>query len=176
LVALNATERDCVMGIAASGRTPYVLGALAEARARGALTVSLTCNADTPMHQAADIVIAPLVGPEVISGSTRMKAGTATKLVLNTISTGVMIKLGKTFGNLMVDVQPTNNKLRERAKRIVARACAISMEEATAELARCDGEVKTAIVTRLAGVTPDQARERLVRTGGIVQRAISETQ
>jgi N-acetylmuramic acid 6-phosphate etherase len=164
-----------VLGISANGGAPYVLSALAEARARGALTLALTCNADTPLHRAAEIVIAPLVGPEVISGSTRLKAGTATKLVLNTLSTGVMIKLGKTLGNLMVDVQPTNTKLRERARRIVAQACAISMDEATDELARCGGEVKTAIVARLAGVTPDQARERLARVGGAVRKALNKS-
>jgi N-acetylmuramic acid 6-phosphate etherase len=174
LMQVNVIERDCVMGITASGGAPYVLGALAEARAHGALTIGLTCNADTPMHRIADIVIASLVGPEVISGSTRMKAGTATKMILNTISTGVMIRLGKTFGNLMVDVQPTNRKLRERSRRIVARACDISMEEATAELARCNGEIKTAIVARLTGVTPNQARERLARSGGVVRLAIEE--
>lgn len=172
LAALAVTDRDCVMGITASGRTPYVLGALDEARARGALTLGLTCNNGTPLHRAADIVIAPIVGPEVIGGSTRMKAGTATKMVLNTISTAVMIKLGKTFGNLMVDVQPTNSKLRERARRIVAQACHLSLAAAAAELARCDGEVKTAIVSHLAGVTPDQARERLARAGGVVREAI----
>jgi N-acetylmuramic acid 6-phosphate etherase len=171
---LNVSSSDCVIGIAASGRTPYVLGALAEARARGALTISLVCNADTPMHRVADIVIAPLVGPEVISGSTRMKAGTATKMVLNTISTGVMIKLGKTFGNLMVDVQPNNSKLRDRARRIVEHACGVSAEDAAALLAQCDSEVKTAIVARLAAVSPDQARERLKRTGGVVREAIRE--
>ncbi|MDW8448378.1 MAG: anhydro-N-acetylmuramic acid kinase [Anaerolineae bacterium] len=175
IVAAGVNARDCVMGIAASGRTPYVLGALAEARARGALTLGLTCNDDTPLHRAADIVIAPVVGPEVISGSTRMKAGTATKLVLNTISTGVMVKLGKTFGNLMVDLQATNSKLRERAKRIVAQACSVSLDEATRLLAQCDGEVKTAIVSHLARITPAQARARLKATGGVVRKAIEET-
>lgn len=172
LAALAVADRDCVMGITASGRTPYVLGALDEARARGALTLGLTCNDDTLLHRAADIVIAPIVGPEVIGGSTRMKAGTATKMVLNMISTAVMIKLGKTFGNLMVDVQPTNSKLRERARRIVAQACHLSLAEAAVKLAQCGGEVKTAIVSHLAGITPDQARERLSRAGGVVREAI----
>jgi len=172
MAAAGVGERDCVMGIAASGNTPYVLGALDEAKARGALTLGLTCNADTPLHRIADIVIAPIVGPEVISGSTRMKAGTATKLVLNTISTGVMIKLGKTFGNLMVDVQATNNKLRARARRIVAQACNLSPEQASQLLARCDGEVKTAIVSHLAHLTPEQARTQLAKAGGVVRRAI----
>ncbi len=175
LAQVGVTERDCVLGIAVSGGTPYVLGALAEARTRGALTLGLTCNADTPLHRAADIVIAPLVGPEVISGSTRMKAGTATKLVLNTISTGTMIRLGKTFGNLMVDVQPTNRKLRERARRIVAQACAISLEEAAGLLAGCDGQVKTAIVAKLGGMMPDQSRMRLASAGGMVRQALNKT-
>lgn len=174
LVTLDVAAHDCVMGIAASGHTPYVLGALEEARGCGALTISLTCNADTPMHRAADIVIAPLVGPEVVSGSTRMKAGTATKMVLNTISTGVMIKLGKTFGNLMVDVQPTNNKLRERARRIVAQACGVSAAEAAKLLNECAGEVKTAIVSHLAQITPDQARAQLAKADGVVRRAIDK--
>ncbi len=174
IAAAGVGEQDCVMGIATSGTTPYVLGALDEARARGALTLGLTCNADTPLHRAADIVIAPIVGPEVISGSTRMKAGTATKLVLNTISTGVMIRLGKTFGNLMVDLQATNNKLRERSRRIVAQACNISLEEAAHALAQCDGEVKTAIVARLTGTSPDEARARLARADGMVRKAIGE--
>lgn len=174
IAAVSVNASDCVMGIAASGRTPYVLGALAEAKARGALTLGLTCNDDTPLHRAADIIIAPIVGPEVISGSTRMKAGTATKLVLNTISTGVMVKLGKTFGNLMVDLQATNSKLRERAKRIVAQACGISLDEATRLLAQCDGEVKTAIVSHLARITPAQARVWLKAAGGVVRKAIEE--
>lgn len=172
IAAVGVGAHDCVMGIAASGHTPYVLGALAEARARGALTLGLTCNADTPLHRAADITIAPVVGPEVISGSTRMKAGTATKLVLNTLSTGVMVKLGKTFGNLMVDLQATNNKLRARAQRIVAQACGIAPEAAARLLAQCNGEVKTAIVSHLAQVTPEQARARLRKTDGVVRKAI----
>ncbi|GIV83509.1 MAG: hypothetical protein KatS3mg052_0516 [Candidatus Roseilinea sp.] len=150
------------MGIAASGRTPYVLGALAEAKARGALTLGLTCNDDTPLHRIADITIAPVVGPEVIGGSTRMKAGTATKLVLNTLSTGVMIKLGKTFGNLMVDLQATNNKLRERARRIVAQACGISLDasDAPPRAVRRRGE-NCHRVAPSTGLTPTPARSRL---------------
>lgn len=174
IAAINVGARDCVMGIAASGRTPYVLGALAEARSRGALTLGLTCNPDTPLHRAADILIAPVVGPEVISGSTRMKAGTATKLVLNTLSTGVMVRLGKTFGNLMVDVQATNTKLRERALRIVAEVCGIDRDAAASLLAQCDGEVKTAIVCCLARLTPHAARARLTEAGGIVREAIGQ--
>jgi len=174
VAALGVTGRDSVVGIAASGRTPYVLGALGEAKCRGALAVSLTCNHPSPMADAADIAIAPLVGPEVITGSTRMKAGTAHKMVLNMLSTGVMIRLGKTFGNLMVDVQPTNAKLRARALRIVAEACDLAPDAAAALLASCDGEVKTAIVASLAHLSPDEARRRLAAAGGVVRQALGD--
>jgi N-acetylmuramic acid 6-phosphate etherase len=121
-----------------------------------------------------DISIAPLVGPEVIAGSTRLKAGTAQKIVLNMLSTGVMVKLGKTFGNLMVDVQLTNSKLRDRALRIVAQACDIELRQASSLLETCGGEVKTAIVAHLAQTDPDQARLRLGAAGGSVRRAIAQ--
>ena len=173
LVALDVSPLDAVVGIAASGRTPYVLGALQAARRRGALTVSLACNHPSPMAALAAISIAPLVGPEVIAGSTRLKAGTAQKMVLNLLSTGVMIRLGKTFGNLMVDVQASNSKLRVRARRIVAEACGLSPEDAAALLEGCGGEVKTAIVSGLAGIAPDEARRRLAAAGGVVRRALA---
>jgi N-acetylmuramic acid 6-phosphate etherase len=172
LVMLGVAVLDSVVGIAASGRTPYVLGALAEARRRGALTISLACAHPSPMADAADIAIAPLVGPEVITGSTRLKAGTAQKMVLNMLSTGVMIRLGKTYGNLMVDVQATNAKLQARARRIVAEACGVSPEQAAAWLDTCDGQVKTAIVAYLAGISAAAARERLAASGGIVREAL----
>jgi N-acetylmuramic acid 6-phosphate etherase len=172
LEALGLTVLDSVVGIAASGRTPYVLGALALARGRGALTVSLACDHPSPMADAADIAIAPLVGPEVITGSTRLKAGTAQKMVLNMISTGVMIRLGKTYGNLMVDVQPTNVKLQARARRIVAEACRVSDEQAAALLQACNGQVKVAIVAHLAGISATAARERLAASGGAVREAL----
>ncbi len=127
------------------------------------------------MEDIADLVIAPLVGPEVIAGSTRLKAGTAQKMALNTISTGVMIRLGKTFGNLMVDVQPTNAKLRDRARHIVEIACGLSTSDAEALLARCNGEVKTALVSALARVTPAEARQRLQQANGFVRAAINKT-
>lgn len=171
IARLNVTERDAVMGIAASGRTPYVIGGLQEARARGALTISFACTTPAPIHEAAEINIAPLTGPEVIEGSTRMKAGTATKLVLNMISTTVMVRLGKTYGNLMVDLQPTNQKLRERARRIVERVTGLTAADAQALLDQC-GDVKTTLVVHHAGVTPKEARERLVRTGGSVRGAL----
>jgi N-acetylmuramic acid 6-phosphate etherase len=172
LAALDVSASDSVVGIAASGETPYVLGGMAEARARGALVISLACNRPSSLEQHADIVIAPLVGPEVVTGSTRMKAGTAQKLALNMLSTGVMIRLGKTFGNLMVDVQPTNNKLRRRARRIVQEACGVELEAAERALAGAGGDVKVAIVATLAGIAPDEARRRLATAQGVVGRAL----
>ncbi len=192
IAALDVGAQDSVVGIAASGSTPYVLGGLAEARRRGALTISLACNRPAPLHELADIAIAPIVGPEVIAGSTRLKAGTAQKMVLNMLSTGVMIRLGKTYGNLMVDVQATNAKLRRRARRIVAEAVEEARgrmqdarigesanhelrtieEEAARALDACNGEVKTAIVALVKGVSPEEARRQLEAVGGVVRRAI----
>jgi len=147
---------------------------MAEARKRGALTVGLACNRPSALGSAVEIAIAPLVGPEVISGSTRLKAGTAQKMVLNMLSSGVMIRLGKTFGNLMVDEQPTNSKLRERARRIVAQACGISDEAAASLLEASQAEVKTAIVSELAQVSPDEARRRLAQANGLVRGALND--
>ena len=172
MAALDAGPDDVVVGISASGHTPYVLGAVAEARARGAFTIGLTCNRPSPLGRMVDLEIAPIVGPEAIAGSTRMKAGTAQKMVLNMLSTASMILLGKTYGNLMVDVVATNAKLRARAVRIVALATGLGREEAKALLERCDGEAKTAIVAGLAGVSPEEARRRLARTGGRVRQAL----
>ena len=169
---LDVSENDSVVSIAASGRTPYAIGGLEEAKKRGALTVSVACNRPSPLEELAEIAIAPIVGPEVVTGSTRLKAGTAQKMVLNMISTAVMIRLGKTYSNLMVDVQPTNVKLRQRARRIVAEAAGLSLEQATKILQDCDGEVKTAIVAVLANVSPEVARQRLRATGGFVRKAI----
>jgi len=174
IAALNVTARDSVVGIAASGRTPYVIGGMREARQRGAFVASVACNRPTPIEELADVSIAVLVGPEVIAGSTRLKSGTAQKMVLNMLSTGAMIRLGKTFGNLMVDVQATNAKLRERARRIVAGACHISRDEADALLAQCHGQVKTAIVVSLARVSPEIAREKLRAAHGSVRGALSK--
>jgi len=172
VAALDVGPDDSVVGVAASGGTPYVLGGMAEARRRGALVVSLACNHPAPVHEAADIAIAPVVGPEIITGSTRLKAGTAQKMVLNMLSTGVMVRLGKTYGNLMVDVQATNVKLRARARRIVAQACDISEEQAGELLTACNGEVKTAMVVRLNGISPEEARRQLREAGGGVRRAL----
>jgi len=175
LAALHVAARDAVIGIAASAATPYVIGGMTEAKRRGAFVAGLTCNRPSPMEDLADLTIAPLVGPEVIAGSTRLKAGSAQKMVLNMLSTGVMIRLGKTFGNLMVDVQPTNAKLRERARRIIEMACALSTADADALLARCNGEVKTAIVVALARVSPESARRRLQQADGFVGAALQDT-
>jgi N-acetylmuramic acid 6-phosphate etherase len=169
---LGITGADALVGIAASGRTPYVLGAVAYATEQGALTVGLACNRGTPLEAAVDIVIAPVVGSEVIGGSTRLKAGTAQKMVLNMLSTGAMILLGKTYGNLMVDMQPTNGKLRRRAAAIVAQATGLTDAEAEALLRESRDEVKTAIVAALAGVAPTEARARLAAASGIVRAAL----
>jgi N-acetylmuramic acid 6-phosphate etherase len=172
IAAANVGPDDVVVGIAASGRTPYVLGAVAEARARGAHTAGLTCSHPSPLSDAVDTVIAPLVGPEVVAGSTRMKAGTAQKLALNSLSTTVMIRLGKTYGNLMVDLQPLNAKLRRRAAGIARELTGLGEAEAEALLAAAGHDLKTALVMALAGVEADEARARLARSGGHVRAAV----
>lgn len=172
IISLDVSTQDTVVGIAASGQTPYTLSGMAEARRRGALVVSLTCNHPSPMAELAEIAIAPVTGPEVINGSTRLKAGTAQKMVLNMLSTGIMIRLGKTYGNLMVDVQPVNAKLKVRARRIVEQACGLNAEEAAALMEACGGEVKVAIVSSLAQISPEEARLRLARASGFVRLAI----
>jgi N-acetylmuramic acid 6-phosphate etherase len=171
--ALAVGSDDVVLGIAASGRTPYVLGALAAARDRGAFIAGLACTHPSPLADAVELMIAPIVGPEVIAGSTRMKAGTAQKLVLNTLSTAVMIRLGKTFGNLMVDVRPVNSKLRRRAVSIVATATGLAHEQARAVLAAAAYEPKTAIVMVLAGIAAGEARRRLAVGAGHVRAALA---
>jgi N-acetylmuramic acid 6-phosphate etherase len=171
---LDVGQDDVLLGIAASGHTPYVLGAAAEARRRGAFVAGLACAYPSPLADAVELVIAPIVGPEVIAGSTRMKAGTAEKLVLNALSTTVMIRLGKTFGNLMVDVRPTNAKLRRRAARIVAAATGLELDVAQQLLDATGGEVKTAIVMELAHVGADEARRRLIACEGHVRRALDQ--
>lgn len=171
LAAAMPTAADTLVGIAASGRTPYVLGALRSARSLGALTVALTCVPHSAMADLADLAITPVTGPEVVTGSTRMKAGTATKLVLNMLSTGVMIRTGAVFGNLMVNVQPTNAKLVDRAERIIAAATGCDSARA-AELLHRAGAVKTAIVMELLSLDPAAARERLQAAGGVLKRAL----
>jgi len=169
----HVTEKDTVVGISASGQAPFVLGALREAKARGAATVGLTTNQPSELEAFSDITIAPVVGPEVLAGSTRLKSGTAQKMVLNMISTGAMIEIGKTYGNLMVDVQATNRKLQARAIRIVCRVTGASPEEAEAALSEAGGSAKVAIVMRHQGVTADDARRRLIEAGGFLRRALS---
>ncbi|WP_025745922.1 N-acetylmuramic acid 6-phosphate etherase [Kallotenue papyrolyticum] len=176
IAELQVGARDVVLGIAASGRTPYVLGAIAAARARGAFTAGLACVHPSPLAGAVELMIAPIVGPEVIAGSTRLKAGTAQKLVLNTLSTTVMVRLGKTFGNLMVDVQPTNEKLRRRAAMIVATATGCPPDEARRLLEAAGYEAKTAIVMALTGVDANEARRRLAAHGGHVRAAVDQEQ
>lgn len=172
LAGVGLTRGDVVVGIAASGRTPYVLGALEHARRVGAATVALTCNPGSPAAVLADISIAPLVGPEVLTGSTRLKAGTAQKLALNMLSTGAMIRLGRTYGNLMVDLQASNEKLAARAERIVAEATGCAGDRAADLLAMAEGNVKVAILMELAGHDPGEARTRLERAGGVLRTAL----
>jgi N-acetylmuramic acid 6-phosphate etherase len=145
LIASGFGAEDAVVGIAASGRTPYVLGAIEAARKLGALTVGISCTTDSELSSAVDIPIEPKPGPEMITGSTRLRAGTATKMVLNMISTGVMIKLGHVYGNLMVNVQPTNKKLEDRARRIIAQAAGVSEARAAELLAAAGKDVRRAI-------------------------------
>ncbi len=170
--ALEVGEADAVVGVSASGRSPFVYAALEAARARGALTACVVCVGRSDLAEVADLEVAVPVGPEILAGSTRLKAGTAQKLVLNTVSTIAMVRLGKTFGNLMVDVVPANEKLRARVQSIVAQAAGVSAEQAAAALALAGGEAKTAIVSLLAGLGPDEARQRLAQAGGIVRRAV----
>ena len=161
---------DVLVGIAASGRTPYVLGAMAHARAVGATVCSISCNPGSPLARAADISMVAVVGPEIVTGSSRMKAGTAQKLILNMLSTGAMIRTGKVYGNLMVDVEATNAKLVERQKRIVMEATDCERTTAERALAEADNHCKTAIVMILAGLTADEARTRLQSSNGFISQ------
>jgi N-acetylmuramic acid 6-phosphate etherase len=166
------SARDALVGIAASGRTPYVLGGIAYARSLGALTVGLSCVPGSKLAQASEIEITPATGAEVVTGSTRMKAGTATKLVLNMLSTGSLVRLGYVFGNLMVNVQPTNDKLRDRAARIVSALTDLDIDAAANLLERA-GAVKTAVVMQRLGVDREQAELRLRAAHGKLRSAIS---
>lgn len=165
---------DIVVGLAASGRTPYVIGALRYARKLGCTTVAISCNPGSPIAREAEIAISPVVGPEVLTGSTRMKSGTAQKLVLNMISTGAMVKLGKVYQNLMVDVKATNIKLVDRACRIVVEATGATPAEATATLEQCEYDVKPAILMLLSGKSAQEARETLTRHQGYLRQALNE--
>jgi len=172
LAAHDPTAGDVVVGIAASGRTPYVLGALRKARTFGAATIAVCSNADAPMAEAADVAIVVLTGPEVLTGSTRMKAGTAQKMVLNMLSTAAMVRLGKVYSNLMVDMVPANEKLLHRARRIVAEAAGISAAQAAQVLEDAGNQVKTAIVMAVLRCGRDEARAALDRAGGVVRTAL----
>ena len=172
LRAMKIGPIDCIVGIAASGRTPFVIGALEYAREVGALTVAVTMNRGSLMVESADIVIEVETGPEILTGSTRMKAGTATKMVLNMLSTGVFVRLNKVYGNLMVDVQATNEKLRARSIGIVAQACGCDSSHAAKLLQEAGGEVKVAIVVGKKAVSPHLARTLLLANQSSIRAAL----
>ncbi len=172
LKACELSNRDVLVGIATSGRTPYVIGGLRYAQQIGAYAIGLTCNPDSELNHCSDIVIAPVVGPEVISGSTRLKAGTATKMVLNILTTATMVRLGKTYGNWMVDLRATNVKLKARSVRIVASITGLSEQQAAEQLTLCNGEVKTAIVAAKRAVGAVEARTLLERSAGKLRLAL----
>jgi N-acetylmuramic acid 6-phosphate etherase len=169
---LNITSNDTVIGIAASGRTPYVIGALRYARERGSSTCAISCNKETAISALADVAIEVNTGPEVLTGSTRLKAGTAQKLLLNMISTVSMIQIGKVYKNLMVDVQPTNEKLVERSKRIIMEATGISYEEASIYYDQSKQNIKVAILMVLTNCTAEEAQKKLQTSNGFVRQAL----
>jgi N-acetylmuramic acid 6-phosphate etherase len=174
LQALELKPQDMVVGIAASGRTPYVIGALRYARQLGCHTAAVSCNPASPIAHEAEIAISPVVGPEALTGSTRLKSGTAQKLVLNMISTGAMVRIGKVYQNLMVDMQATNIKLVDRACRMVCQATGCSAEEAETALKQTQYEVKTAILMVLSGLAADQAKSLLTRHKGFLRAALQD--
>ena len=172
LRAVNLESRDVVVGIAVSGRTPYVIGALNYAKSLGSVAVALTCNPSSAIARMADISIAPVVGPEVLTGSTRLKSGSAQKLVLNMLTTASMIRIGKSYQNLMVDLHASNEKLLARAVRIVMQATECSMEDAEAALERTGNDVKLAILVTLTGQSVESARTAMSGAGGFLRRAL----
>lgn len=172
LDARTLSPRDLVVGLAASGRTPYVVGALRHARETGCHTVAIACNEGSAVGRVAELAIEAVTGPEVLTGSTRLKAGTAQKTILNMISTGAMVGVGKAYQNLMVDVQQTNEKLRVRARNIVTDACGCTDEEAQEALDAAGGQVKVAITSLLLGCSADEARAALERAHGHVRAAL----
>jgi N-acetylmuramic acid 6-phosphate etherase len=172
LKARGFTGGDVLVGITASGRTPYVLGAIAEARRLGAVTVGICCTPDSELSRAVDIAIAPLVGPEVVAGSTRLKSGTAQKLVLNMLSTGAFVRLGYVYGNLMVNVQPKNTKLVDRARRIIAQAAGVSYERAGELLTASGNSARTAILMAKTGAAKEEAERKLAAAGGRISKAL----
>ncbi|QOQ70303.1 N-acetylmuramic acid 6-phosphate etherase [Photobacterium damselae] len=169
---LGLTENDVVVGIAASGRTPYVIGGMKYAHSVGAQVVAISCNPQSEMTNIADIAITPVVGAEVVTGSSRMKAGTAQKLVLNMLTTGAMIRTGKVFGNLMVDVEATNAKLIQRQTNIVMQATDCDVAQAEEALSACDRHCKTAILMILAGLDAEQAKKQLANHNGFIRSAL----
>ena len=166
LQAASLKANDVVVGIATSGRTPYVIGGLEYAKSIGAFSIGFSCNPDSALEAVSELMIVPVVGPEVDSGSTRLKAGTATKMVLNMLTTGAMVRMGKTYGNLMIDLRATNEKLTHRSRRIVAELTGVDESDAQGLLEQCDGEVKTAIVAQHCGLSAEQARKRIEENGG----------
>lgn len=172
LATRHFTKDDVLVGIAASGRTPYVIGGLRYAKGIGALTIALSCSEGSEIAPLADIALTPVTGPEIVTGSTRMKAGTAQKLVLNMLSTGTMIRLGKVYGNLMVDVKASNHKLEERARRIVMQGSGCSREAAVQALQEAGGQAKLAILLLVAGCTPAAGRQALQKSHGHLREAI----
>jgi len=174
LQTIDLSAKDAVVGIAASGQTPYVLAALDHARSVGAAAIGFACNRGAPIEEHADIMITVVTGPEVLAGSTRMKAGTATKMVLNMLTTGSMVRLGKTYGNLMVDLQATNAKLITRTVRILQKLSGQTAADAEALLQTCNGELKTAIVCNKLDLSPDAARAKLEAANGRLRLALEE--
>ena len=174
IIDADVNQRDTVVGISASGQAPFVLGALRQAIKRGAATIALTNNRPSELEAVASITIAPVVGPEILAGSTRLKSGTAQKMVLNMISTGAMIEIGKTYGNLMVDVQDTNQKLHARALRIIRQVTRATPERAEAALAQSGGSAKLAILMLQLGLSAPDAQARLSHAGGFLRRALAE--
>ncbi|MBR3358673.1 MAG: N-acetylmuramic acid 6-phosphate etherase [Solobacterium sp.] len=168
----SLSAKDFVVGIAASGRTPYVIAALQYAHTMGCQTAAVSCTQDARISKEADIAIEAVTGPEILTGSTRLKAGTATKMILNMISTAAMVRLGKAYGNLMVDVVPSNEKLRMRAVRIVSEAAEVSYETAQKALQEAGGSCKKAITALLCGCGPEEAEERLQKADGYIRRAV----
>lgn len=172
LSEIGLCEKDILVGIATSGRTPYVIGALQYARELGVTTIGFSCNRDCQLKPHSDVIIAPIVGPEVISGSTRLKAGTATKMVLNMLTTGAMVRIGKTYGNLMVDLRATNSKLTLRSRRILSEIAGVEPDVAERLLQQCGGELKTAIVAHVRGVSAEKARQLIDTADGQLRRAL----
>lgn len=173
LKKISLSSLDLLVGLSASGRTPYVLGGLKYARQIGAATASISCNSPSAAREWSDIPIEVNVGAEILSGSTRLKSGTAEKMILNMISTGAMVRIGKVYENLMIDVQQTNEKLQSRGERIVMEATGVSEQQAKTILARSEGSCKVAITSILAGISPQEARDRLAENGGFVRPIIN---